>query len=109
MLGSVQGSLISLEIQGADSYVSLQKVLRSLEVAGELLEELSKLGKANQAVVQKQCEEYLQNLKANSDSDAVINIQSQRNQVNCPSLEQILSMMKSRAMVVGHWVWYTIG
>jgi hypothetical protein len=33
--------------------------LRSLEVAGELLQELSRLGEADEAVVKRQCEEYL--------------------------------------------------
>jgi len=32
-------------------------------VAGELLQELSKLGESDQAVVKQQCEEYLQNLQ----------------------------------------------
>ena len=41
----------------------VQKVLRSLEVAAELLEELSKLSHADKAVVRHRCEEYLRNLQ----------------------------------------------
>jgi hypothetical protein len=45
------------------SFAYVQKVLRSLEVAGEVLQELSKLGEADPALVKQQCEEYLQNLQ----------------------------------------------
>lgn len=41
----------------------MQKVLRSLEVAGDLLEELSKLSSADQDLVKSYCEDYLGNLQ----------------------------------------------
>ena len=63
-------------------------MLRSLEVAGELLEELSKLGKADQAVVQKQCEEYRQNLKVKSDADAAVKCRPSWNEISGALLEQ---------------------
>ena len=59
-LGIIDASLQSI------SYLRLplQKVLRSLEVASELLEELSKLSSSDKTLVKRHCEEYLQNLQA---------------------------------------------
>ena len=43
--------------------VMLQKVLRSLEVASEVLEELSRLAEADKEAVRQKCQEFLQNLQ----------------------------------------------
>jgi L-asparaginase II len=42
----------------------LQKVVRAVELAGEVVEELAKVGQADPAVTQQLCSQFLQTIKA---------------------------------------------
>ena len=42
----------------------LQKVVRAVETAGEVVEELAKVGQADPAVTQQLCSQFLQTIKA---------------------------------------------
>jgi hypothetical protein len=42
----------------------MQKVVRAVELAGEVVEELAKVGQADPAVTQQLCSQFLQTIKA---------------------------------------------